>query len=51
MSRESSLTDEEKEILDAYEQGDYESVLTAKIRQSHTDAARQALTETVASDR
>lgn len=41
MISESSLTGEEKEILEAYEQSDYESVLTPKMRQSYIDSARQ----------
>ncbi|MGA7297682.1 MAG: hypothetical protein WBW92_09250 [Rhodanobacteraceae bacterium] len=41
MSNKSNLTVEEKEILEAYEQGSYESVLTPEMRNTHIDAARQ----------
>lgn len=41
MNSKSNLTSEEKEILEAYEQGDYESVLTPDMRNAHIEAARR----------
>jgi hypothetical protein len=37
----SNLTDEEKEILEAYEQNEMCSVLTPEMRKAHIAAARQ----------
>lgn len=34
------LTDEEKEILEAYERGEYESVLTSEMQQHYVESAR-----------
>ncbi|HET7312789.1 hypothetical protein [Salinisphaera sp.] len=41
MSKKPHLTDEEREILDAYEHGEYTSVLTDDRRSAHVAAARQ----------
>lgn len=41
MNKEPDLTDEEKEILEAYERGEYESVLTPEMRKAHIAAARR----------
>ncbi|MES1946426.1 hypothetical protein C84B14_03731 [Salinisphaera sp. C84B14] len=41
MNNESALTDEEKQILESYERGEFESVLTAEMRQGYVRAARR----------
>ncbi len=41
MGNKYNLTEEEKEILDAYEQGELSSVLTPEMREAHIAAARQ----------
>ncbi len=41
MSDRTNLTDEEKEILDAYEQDNFKSVLTPNMRRAHIEAAQQ----------
>ena len=41
MSKKSHFTDEENEVLEAYERGEYASVLTDDARQTLVAAARQ----------
>lgn len=41
MSKKPNLSEEEKEILAAYEQGELSSVMTPEMRKAHIAAARQ----------